>query len=211
MRPAILYSFRRCPYAMRARLAVRSSGIKCELREIVLRDKAPEFLAKSPDGTVPMLLDESAEVIAESLDIMLWALERADPEGWLVGRAEALALISRMDLEFKPKLDRYKYSSGEAAVLARDQAASMLAELDAILTKTPYLCGQQNTLADMAIAPFIRQFANVERSWFDAQPWPQLQHWLGMFINSKRFNAIMEKYPRWRAGDLPTLFPSQPK
>ncbi|NOX41381.1 MAG: glutathione S-transferase [Alphaproteobacteria bacterium] len=209
MRPAILYSFRRCPYAMRARLAVRSSGIECELREIILRDKASEFLAKSPDGTVPMLLDERGEVIAESLDIMLWALERSDPEGWLVGRAEALALISRMDLEFKPKLDRYKYARGVAATVARDQAASMLAELDTILAKTPYLCGQQNTLADMAIAPFIRQFANVARPWFDAQPWPALQRWLDGFITSKRFAAIMAKYPRWQAGDPITLLPQR--
>jgi glutathione S-transferase len=192
---------------MRARLAVRSSGIVCELREIILRDKAPEFLAKSPDATVPMLLDEGGQVIAESLDIMLWALERADPEGWLLGRSKALALISRMDLEFKPELDRYKYSSGEAAGVARGQAALILTELDAMLAQTPYLCGPQNALADMAIAPFIRQFANVDRPWFDAQPWPSLQRWLGDFIASKRFAAIMVKYPRWQADDPITLFP----
>jgi len=209
----ILYSFRRCPYAMRARLALHASGQRCELREIVLRDKAPEFLAASPKGTVPVLLTPDGTVIEESLDVMLWALEQYDPECWLAppdGTRDAmLSLINQCDTSYKPNLDAYKYASRdtpEKAVQARTAGAGFLAELDVRLGCDPYLFGDRLTLADMAILPFVRQFANVDRTWFDDQPWPDLIRWLSELLASARFNDIMKKYAKWQAGDEPIVF-----
>jgi len=197
----ILYSFRRCPYAMRARLALASAGITCELREILLRDKAPELLQVSPKGTVPVLVTDT-KVIDESLDIMLWALNRNDPEGWLDMPDSGHNLITRTDSEFKPNLDAYKYKDDQSA---RTRAATFLQELDAQLS--PNLFGTAPTLADMAILTFLRQFAFVDKPWFDAQDWPNLSNWLEDFIASTRFSAIMQKYPTWQAGDPVAIFP----
>jgi glutathione S-transferase len=211
----ILYSFRRCPYAMRARLALRASGVVCELREIVLRDKAPEMLEASPKGTVPVLLAEG-QVIEESLDIMLWALGRSDPAIWLQPDGakldQALALIQTADRDFKDSLDRYKYANRFepcTGVAARDNAAAFLCDLNTQLARTGHLYGKRISLPDMAIAPFIRQFANVDRAWFDAQTWPHLRAWLNRFLESDDFAAIMTKHPKWQAGDPVTLFPSE--
>ncbi|MEX3012033.1 glutathione S-transferase [Hoeflea sp. TYP-13] len=209
----ILYSFRRCPYAMRARLALRSSGKQVELREVLLRDKAPEFLAASPSATVPTLVSQDGSVIDESLDIMLWALGKNDPEGWLepdVGsRDDMISLIEEMDGPFKTSLDRYKYESrypdGDP-LEERGRAASVLGGLDAQLKQTGWLFGSRASLADMAILPFIRQFANVDRAWFDGEDWPAAKDWLERFEASDRFGAIMGKYPRWNSGDPVTVF-----
>ncbi len=203
---SILYSFRRCPYAMRARLALASAGIKVELREILLRDKAPELLAASPKATVPVLVQED-RVIEESYDIMLWALEKSDPEGWLAGRDDAL--IATIDGPFKTALDHYKYGT-EDVESAREEAAGILRGLDTTLARQPYLSGQHFALADAASITFIRQFANVDRPWFNAEPWPHLRVWLENLLASSRFAAIMRKYPKWHAGDPATLFP-EPK
>jgi glutathione S-transferase len=186
---------------MRARLALASAGIPCELREILLRDKAPELLQASPKGTVPVLVTDT-KVIDESLDIMLWALGRNDPDGWLDMPDNGHSLITRTDSEFKPNLDAYKYKDNMAA---RTRAAAFLQELDARLS--PNLFGATPTLADMAIVTFVRQFAFVDKPWFDAQDWPNLSNWLHDFIASTRFAAIMQKHPKWQAGDAPTLFP----
>jgi len=198
----ILYSFRRCPYAMRARLAVASAGITAELREILLRDKAPELIEASSKATVPVLVGDA--VIDESLDIMLWALGENDPEGWLDMPAEGHALIAKSDSHFKPALDAYKYKRSDAD---RATAATFLHGLDQMLDGQPYLFGQTATLADMAILTFVRQFAFVDKPWFDAQPWPHLSAWLENFIASSRFADIMQKYPKWQAGDPVTVFP----
>ncbi len=199
----VLYSFRRCPYAMRARLALVSAGITVELREVLLRDKPPELLTASPKATVPVLVLPD-QVIEESYDIMLWALEQHDPEGWLGGRDDPL--ISEIDGPFKIALDAYKYgTSGTKA--ARDTASETLFSLDAILKTRPFLSGPQFTLADAASATFIRQFAYVDIEWFNAEPWPNLRAWLEKFLASRRFAAIMRKYPKWQAGDPATLFP----
>ncbi|MGI9388185.1 MAG: glutathione S-transferase [Methyloligellaceae bacterium] len=213
----ILYSFRRCPYAMRARLAIAASGIGCDLREIVLRDKAPEFLEASPKATVPVLVQGDGTVVDESLDIMDWALARSDPEGWLVpetGTVEEMrALIASADDDFKGNLDRYKYPNrheGGDAAAARQAGALFLRGLDDRLTGQPYLFGSRACLADMAIVPFVRQFAHVDRAWFDAQGWPHLRDWLDRFLASERFQAIMEKYPKWHAGDPAIVFPPVP-
>ncbi len=216
----LLYSFRRCPYAMRARLALQVSQTSCQLREVVLRDKPQCMLSASKKGTVPVLITGTGtgtgegNVIDESLDIMLWCLGRDDPEGWL-GQdeklSEALKLIDRNDGDFKDHLDRYKYAdrySGEDPDLDhRELASAFLRELDSRLCKSPWLLGAKISLADAALAPFVRQFANTDRAWFDVQPWPALSAWLHDFLASPLFASIMTKYPQWRHSDEPTLFP----
>ena len=205
----ILYSFRRCPYAMRARLAIASAGVQVELREIVLRDKAPEFLAASPKATVPVVVDGD-RVIEESFDVMLWALGQNDPEGWLSRQDDAL--IAQADGPFKTALDRYKYASRYDDVDAsaeRSAAALFLADLDKRLASNGWLMDDQPRLSDMAILPFVRQFAHVDLDWFTAQPWPHLITWLNRFKSSPRFLGIMQKYPRWNAGDPVTMFPKE--
>lgn len=213
----VLYSFRRCPYAMRARLALLSSSTPVELREIVLRDKAPEFLAASPSGTVPCLVSGDGEVVDESLDIMLWALRRNDPEGWLAPEgaslADMLALIDGIDGPFKHHLDRYKYDTRYPDVVRereRAGASRYLTALDERLSATPWLFGSRPTLADYAVLPFVRQFANTDRAWFDEQEWPNLLRRLRDFEASDRFAAIMPKFERWRAGAVPVVFGGPP-
>ncbi|NVK33665.1 MAG: glutathione S-transferase [Rhodobacteraceae bacterium] len=209
----VFYSFRRCPYAMRARLALLSSSAAVELREILLRDKAPEFLQTSPSGTVPCLMTGDGTVIDESLDIMLWALEQSDPENWLKpdegSRDEMLALIGRLDGDFKRHLDRYKYDTrypDASTTEERSAAAAILMELEARLARTPWLFGNRASLADYAFLPFLRQFANVDRDWFNAEPWPNLSARLRTFETSERFAAIMPKFVKWQAGDTPVVF-----
>ncbi|MEM9433610.1 MAG: glutathione S-transferase [Pseudomonadota bacterium] len=204
----ILYSFRRCPYAMRARLAIASAGVTCELREIVLKNKAPEFLAASPKGTVPVIVD-GTRVIEESLDIMDWALSLNDPENWLSISENGQALINVNDGPFKLNLDRYKYATRHKSdpEIARDTAAEFLRELDSILAKTPYLDGDDLTLADFAILPFVRQYANTDRTWFNGHSWPHLVFWLEEFLASPRFASIMQKHVMWQRGDPTITFP----
>lgn len=203
----ILYSFRRCPYAMRARLALAVSQTRCELREIKLGAKAEAMLAASPKGTVPVLHLPDGTVIDESLDIMRWALGRHDPEGWL-GRDEP-ALIARNDGAFKHDLDRYKYPDrhGDDPLLHRDAGSAFLQELEARLLAGPQLCGTARGLADAAIVPFVRQFAAVDRPWFDAQPLPRLRAWLAWHLASDLFGTVMLRVTPWSAGDPPIVFP----
>jgi glutathione S-transferase len=206
----ILWSFRRCPYAMRARLAVASADVKVQLREVVLRDKPDEFLAASPSATVPCL-QNGAQIIDESFDIMLWALRKSDPEGWLDMPEAGLALIADCDGAFKTALDRYKYSSrhGDVEIDAeRRKAGVFLHRLEAQLAGNDWLYGDAPRLADMAILPFVRQFAHVDLAWFTAQPWPNVIGWLEAFKASGRFTAIMTRYPQWQAGDAPVIFPA---
>jgi len=208
----VLYSFRRCPYAMRARLALAISGEPYTLREVVLRDKPAELLAASPKGTVPVLVLPGGEVIDQSLDVMLWALRRKDPEGWLSSaRAsldDMLALVAGNDGEFKRSLDRYKYpnrypkeSAGDAqafALLHRAQGAAWLAGLDGMLDGG-WLYGARASLADMALLPFVRQFAHTDAAWFATQPWPRLQAWLAQFEASALYAGVMGKHAPWQA------------
>lgn len=208
----VLYSFRRCPYAMRARLAMAVSGEPHELREVVLRNKPAEMLAASPKGTVPVLVLPGGEVIDESLDVMLWALRRNDPEGWLTSPQgsldDMLALVAGNDGAFKRSLDRYKYpnryaeeSAGEASAFAQLQrglGAAWLLKLDGMLAGG-WLFGARTSLADMALLPFVRQFAHTDAAWFSAQPWPQLQAWLARFEASALYAGVMEKRPTWQS------------
>ncbi|WP_404791303.1 glutathione S-transferase [Altericista sp. CCNU0014] len=210
----ILYSFRRCPFAMRSRLALAASGQVCELREVVLRDKPQAMLDASPKGTVPVLIDAEGQVWDESLDIMLWALERNDPGGWLAPERgsmdDMLVSIAQFDGGFKHHLDRYKYAAryeGADARVHRAEGARYLEQLDAQLGQMPYLFGNRAALADMAIAPFVRQFAIADSDWFDMQPWPHLQTWLTSWLNSDLYARVMQKYPRWIAGTPGIIFP----
>ncbi|MEQ1539398.1 MAG: glutathione S-transferase [Sphingorhabdus sp.] len=204
----ILYSFRRCPYAMRARMAIAVSGVQVEQREVVLRDKPPELLAASPKATVPVLVLTDGVVIDESLDIMRWALGQNDSEGWLA--ADGAGLIIQNDGPFKAALDRYKYPHRyglESGETYRDEGFAILVELDGRLQNQPYLSGQTLGLTDIAIFPFIRQFAATNQSWFDEQPLPQLHRWLDQLLSSNLFARIMLRYPQWKTGDPPTIFP----
>lgn len=220
--PPILYSFRRCPYAMRARLALAISRQPCELREVVLRNKPAELLQASPKGTVPVLVLPGGEVIEQSLDIMLWALGRHDTQRWLEPEEgsldDMLALIAACDGEFKQGLDRYKYPQRyenvdpvEQRARCRGWLAGLEERLNANMgtrvgtggtTEMPCsgLFGARTTLADAAIMPFIRQFAQVDRAWFDAQPWPALRAWLTAWLESALFGSIMAKHAPWDGG-----------
>lgn len=195
---------------MRARLAIAVSGVEVELREILLRDKAPELLEASAKATVPVVVNGDV-VIDESYDIMLWALKQNDPDAWLERNNEAL--IAECDGAFKSALDKYKYGNrreGTDALEQRAIASEFLNKLDEILATEPYLSGEKIGMTDMSIVTFIRQFANVDRAWFDAEPWPNLIRWLEEFLSSDAFNSIMTKYPKWQAGDPVTLFPETP-
>lgn len=202
----ILYSFRRCPYAMRARLAVSASGIPVALREVVLRDKPAAFLAASASGTVPCLVAED-EVLEESLDIMLWVLRQRDPEGWLNMPSEGFDWIARCDGSFKSALDRTKYPPRYPDAdpeRSRAEAHAFLADLDAAMGEWIF---DRPSVADYSILPFVRQFAFVDKPRFDAQPWPRVQAWLERFLASERFESTMKKYPQWQEGDPEVAFP----
>lgn len=210
----ILYSFRRCPYAMRARLALEAGGIEVALREVILRDKAPELLAASEKATVPVMVLEDGRVLEESLDVMRWALDTSDAGEKLMpdqgNMCDALALIERMDADFKPHLDTYKYlyrNDPVTAFAARKNALLFLHELDDMLAGQLYIMGQKRSVADIGVAPFVRQFAHVDRDWFDAQGWENLKPWLQVFLESEPFKRIMKKYPKWVTGDDVTVFP----
>lgn len=209
----ILYSFRRCPYAMRARLGLHVSDISCELREVVLRDKPTSMLQASPKGTVPVLVLPEGEVIDESLSIMLWALVSSDPQCWLKpDRDEMLHLIEMNDSQFKGHLDRYKYADryeGVDALEERALAEKFIQLLEERLSQSAYLLGQNPSLADYAILPFIRQFAFVDKSWFDQADYIRVQTWLENFLRSSFLQAVMEKYPKWQEGDAPLYWPQK--
>lgn len=210
----LLYSFRRCPYAMRARLALLASGIRCEIREIVLRNKPAAMLLASPKGTVPVLLTDEGEVLAESLEIMLWALRQHDPLGWLTPQHatldEMLGLIAASDSGFKFDLDRYKYPERYPDVdarLHRQSGATFLMQLERRLDANRYLFGKQPALADMAIAPFVRQFAHTDKAWFAAQDWPRLHRWLDSLLNTVSYETVMTRYAPWQEGQPAEYFP----
>lgn len=209
----VLYSFRRCPYAMRARLALAVSGQACELREVVLKTKPQGLLQASPKGTVPVLVLPSGQVLEQSLDIMRWALGQRDPEGWLTPSQgtldEMLALISECDSRFKQALDRCKYPSrypGTDLEAERAIAWSWLDTLNQRLHSQPYLFGTHASLADMAIAPFVRQFAGINPDWWADQPWQPLQAWLARWLSGPLLASVMHKLPAWVDGTEGVLF-----
>ena len=201
----ILYSFRRCPYAMRARLGLAKANIAVEMREVLLRDKPPQLLAISAKATVPVLQLPNGEVLDESLDILRWALAQNDPDGWLDCDLQAAAsLIAANDGSFKQALDRYKYferhpqqsqqqwrAEGEAFIYQLQAQLDLHAGLG--------LLRPSSSLADIAIFPFVRQFRGVDADWFDSQPWPAVNAWLQALMASSLFAGIMQKRPVWQA------------
>jgi len=210
----ILYSFRRCPYAMRARLALVSSGIKSELREVVLKDKPEQLIALSAKATVPVMQTTTGDIIDESIDIMQWALMQHDPDDLFQSlneeqRDQSWELIKQNDSTFKYYLDRYKYADrypefGEHYY--RQHCEEFLQVLEQQLQHGG-LIRQGWTFADLAILPFIRQFAFVDKNWFEQAPYPALQQWLNTFLESELFSRIMTKYPPWQPQQEITYFP----
>jgi glutathione S-transferase len=205
----VFYSFRRCPYAMRARMALLVSETPVRLREVVLRAKPEEMIAASPKATVPVLILPDGQVIDESLAIMHWTLGRNDPQNWRQGSAAETELIAEADGPFKDHLDRYKYPVRYENVDPLDHRAGGLAfleKLDRQIQKSGQLMGERPSLTDHAIFPFVRQFANHDRRWFDSLPLPALQKWLGDHLASALFTTTMVKYPQWQSGDAEPVF-----
>lgn len=208
----VLYSFRRCPYAMRARLALHSSGIAVELREVSLRDKPASMLEASPKGSVPVLVLPDGQVIDESWDIMQWALRQHDPEGWL-GRNDryvdaAIPLVRENDTTFKHRLDCYKYPDRYPEypqIHYRCKAEEFLIQLESRLGGSHGLLDDALSIADVAVFPFVRQFAKVDQAWFTQAPYPKLRHWLKNFIESESFVSVMLKCALWHPGDPPVI------
>jgi glutathione S-transferase len=205
----ILYSFRRCPYAMRGRMSLYKAGFIVELREIELKNKPEQMLEASPKGTVPVLVLPDGTIIDESLDIMEWALGKNDPDGWLnADKAEMKFLIERNDNKFKQALDRYKYPiryPNEDCTGAREVCAKILNDLNNRLKKHQQILNNNIAMADIALFPFIRQCAFVDKVWFNNLPVPHLQKWLQEHLDSTLFKAIMMKFKVWSQGDQSTL------
>lgn len=209
MTQGILYSFRRCPYAIRARLALAVSRTLVELREVKLSAKPQAMLAASPKGTVPVLVLPDGRVVDQSIDIMRHVLAGNDPDGWL--RGDDPELIAMNDGPFKYDLDRYKYRERYVsdALSHRSAALAFLNELEGRLMRHPYLGGDIWGLTDAAILPFIRQFAAVDQNWFDTLPLPALKTWLGESVALKLFATVMVRSAPWSPGRAAVHFPSE--
>lgn len=208
-----LYSFRRCPYAMRARLGLLFAELPVELREITLKTKPAKMLAISPKGTVPVLQLADGVVIEESREIMEWALEQQDPQELLNPKTlhQGNTLIEQNDQEFKHWLDRYKYADRHLEMTQteyRQKGEAFLQILEELLTKNTYLLGDSVTIADIGIMPFVRQFAHVDRDVFYSLPYPKLQIWLKNWLAHPLFIQAMTKFQPWQDGDEPVIFPS---
>ncbi|MEP6557718.1 MAG: glutathione S-transferase [Burkholderiales bacterium] len=209
----LLYSYRRCPYAMRARMALLQAGRKFQAFEIVLRDKPAALVALSTKATVPVLRLPDGHVLEESLDIMAWAFEANDPVGWWhrAQSADNVELLRLNDGTFKHHLDRYKYpqrfpQDTDTREVHRAQAmAALLAPLEGRLQRESFLGGTTACAADMAIFPFVRQFAGVEPAWFAEQRLPALQAWLSNWSSSALFMTCMRKIPTQTMVDFPAL------
>lgn len=216
----VLYSLRNCPYAMRARIAIYKSKQSVELRDVVLDNKPAAMIAASAKATVPILVIASSKVIDESLDVMLWALGKSDPQNLLrteifdrqtascenkvsVKYDAILSLIRLFDHEFKPRLEAYKCAKRyhESNLLECRQACEVFIQnLEQRLSTHQYLIDENESMADIAILPFIRQFAKVERQWYLQSPYPQVKQWLNQYLQSVMFTKVMAKYPLWSSG-----------
>ena len=207
-----LYSFRRCPYAIRARMTLAYCEIRVEIREVKLSNKPQELLSLSPKATVPVLYLTDGTLYEESLDIMYWALSISDPLQWLTEDAESKELIHQNDEEFKPLLDSYKYVDRFPQLSQlehRRNAESFLRLLDARLTDHTYLMSERLTITDVAIMPFVRQFAGVEPQWFQQCEYSEVRRWLNQQIDSDLFKSAMRKYSFWQPGDKTVYFADQ--
>ncbi|WP_434931890.1 glutathione S-transferase [Shewanella sp. HL-SH5] len=201
----VLYSLRNCPYAIRARLAIYASGQQVYLRDLILSNKPAEMLAVSPKGTVPVLVTLDNAVIDESLSIMQWAFSQTDPNDYLHksapnALAEMRVLIERFDSEFKGHLEQYRCSKRyhETSLLDdRQKCEPYLADLEKRLCQHQYLMSDKPSLADLALMPFVRQFARVERQWYLQSPYPKLRQWLNGYLQSRMFTKVMAQQPMW--------------
>ena len=207
----ILYSFRRCPYAMRARMAIHISSQKCEIREVLLRDKPPSMLEYSSKGTVPVLVLQSGEVIDESLDVIDWALNLNDPDNWQRSKdnKKTKELIKINDGEFKHHLDRYKYSKrydDEDPEFHRKKCLSFIEKVNSELQNSKYIFDDAISYIDISLLPFIRQFRIADNEWFDELPYENVKSWLSNFLNSELLESIMSKHDLWKEGDEVTIF-----
>lgn len=194
----ILYSFIRCPWAMRARLALNYMGIQFSTREVDLRDKPQAMLEASPKGTVPVLILQDGKIIDESLDIILWAMPDQHPTKQQI----IDNLIATNDTEFKKHNSRYKYperydEEGITQIDSRNQCEKFILKLESLLGENEYLIGATPSTADLAIFPFIRQFSKVDEQWFASVQYPQLKRWLDKIYTSNYYAKTMEKFPVW--------------
>lgn len=212
----VLYSFRRCPYAIRARIAIEYAGISTELREVLLRAKPEDMLKLSPKGTVPVLLTVDQVVIDQSMDIIAWALTQRDPDNWLdnnsVHYREQGDLIDWNDNQFKYYLDRYKYADRFTQFPKhhyREKCRPFLDELESRLRRTQFLFANKSTVSDIAIFPFVRQFAGVDIQWFESSPYRSLNYWLKTHIQSDLFKNVMIKHNPWTPGDDRIMIPEK--
>lgn len=206
----ILYSFRRCPYAMRARMALTLSQTNVEIRELILKNKPAEMLLVSPKGTVPVLIANNEQVIEESLEVMDYAVTHGTNPTLKAPTSEELTLIAENDNVFKANLDKYKYFDRFPEHTQQDYRAHgevFLQQLEQRLTDQKFLVGNTQSYSDIAIFPFIRQFAHVDKAWFDNADYPHLKKWLDSFLQSNAFLNVMKKIPCWQTGDAPTYFP----
>lgn len=205
----VLYSFRRCPYAIRTRMTLKYCQIAVEHREVLLKDKPDAMLQASPKGTVPVMVLAENEVIDESVDIISWALAQHDPQGWLdyneATLADMHALVAQTERDFKSNLDSYKYNYRRADDPRRAERNSYRANcvaflelLEKRLIQTEWLVSDRQSYVDVALFPFVRQFANVEPNWFAEQPLPRLQRWLAVQLASELFTGVMLKHPVWQ-------------
>ncbi|HBV75570.1 MULTISPECIES: glutathione S-transferase [Vibrio] len=213
----ILYSLRNCPFAMRARLAIYQSQVPVLLRDIVLRDKPAEMLTASPKGTVPVLVTSNGTVIEESIEVMLWALSENDPNDLLMSNDDNILdemrqLIFQFDDKFKPCLEAYRAAKRyhePNLVECRQSCEHYLSELENRLTQHSFLMAAQESLADLALLPFIRQFAKVERQWYLQSPYPKLRQWLDRYLQSKMFSKVMSKHELWLVNRIDVLMESK--
>ncbi len=199
-----LYSFRRCPYAIRARMALVYSAIRVELREVKLSKMPQALLHISPKATVPVLKLPDGTIIEQSLDIMRWALSISDPDQWLPEDFASQSLILQNDEDFKPLLDAYKYADRfprKSQLEHRISAEYFLRLLERRLLDHPFLSGDRMTITDIAIMPFIRQFAGVEPQWFEHCEFSSVRRWHRQQIESELFKSVMAKYAFWQPGD----------
>ena len=210
----ILYSFKRCPYAMRARMALLLAKIKCEIREIRLSNKPEHMLEISPKGTVPILILED-KVIDESYDIVNWIIEESNIfNDNLVSEQIDLteSLIRKFDDEFKHHLDRYKYATryeNTNSEFHRAECLKILIDLEAITSKGKWIFGENLNKLDISILPFIRQFRIANPGWFDSlEEISKIKKILNNYLNSEEFKKIMFKYDEWELGAKPVYFPS---
>lgn len=212
----VLYTFRRCPYCMRAHMALKKAGIKVELREVKLSAMPDELLAVSPDETVPVLVLEDGTAIDESWQIVKWALAQNDPDDWLGKNhqndnsallLDAEILIESNDYSFKLDLDHYKYADRypeHDQTHYRQACEEFIEDLEEMLKQKPYLIAEHLSLADIGVFPFIRQFSLVDEDWFQQAPYPNVQNWLQNLINSALFQNVFQKHDLWKQGDTVT-------